>query len=240
MTIPLIPTTSVVVNAHVEKELLRSTLESIEYSLEFLTVAERNAFNILIILDNSDSETSNIAFNFKSKAKIDTRVFNVSFSDLGEARNFATDLAESDWLTFIDGDDLMGPSWLKSLVNVEFNFDKQIIYHPSYLIYFGNSRRIHYQNLLDDMSTQDHLKIATLYNPWGSPIYAHRKLLLENRYSKTKIEENLGFEDWTFNRTTLLKNIAHMTIPSTFYLIRDRDNSLSKNKISNNFFPMWS
>jgi cellulose synthase/poly-beta-1,6-N-acetylglucosamine synthase-like glycosyltransferase len=239
MLSPLRRSISIVVTAHTEGILLSSTLKSIENSIVKLLNVEDCSINTLVILDNSDLETSSIAYEYMASSISQTQIYKVQFSDLAKSRNFAVESTDSDWITFIDGDDLMGADWLKSLTSTEIEFDKKSIYHPSYLVFFGKSRRIHYQNLFDKISFEELLKIIILYNPWGSPLFAFRNLLLENKFQETDHLYNLGFEDWTFNRMTLIKHIRHLTIPNTFYFVRDREDSLSKHKNLNHYFPSW-
>ena len=62
----------------------------------------------------------------------------------------------------------------KDIFDSDFNenidkIDPTTVYHPAYLIYFGNSSRIHHQYAFNELSNIDLIKLATVTNPWGSP-----------------------------------------------------------------------
>lgn len=233
------PSVSFIINAHNEGKILSSALFSLDTVLNNITTSSESYFDISIILDDASVDTKNVASMFKKNTKIKTNIYDVNFLDLAKSKNYAVENSDSDWITFVDGDDIVGSGWIHSILAKEKNFDPETVYHPSYLIFFGNSRRIHYQNLFDYFPISELLKISILYNPWGSPLFASRKLLKDNKFIETNKKLSLGYEDWTFNRRTLERGYSHKTIPNTFYLIRDRIGSLSKFKASNVYFPGW-
>jgi len=229
---------SIVLNGHKERSLIVSAIRSIELGISEIKKPNKCTFDLILVLDSADEQTVKLAQDAISQLSVQTSLTFVNYSDLGEARNHGVKYSNSDWITFLDGDDLVGPNWLNTISENIDKIDPTTVYHPAYLIYFGNSSRIHHQYAFNELSNIDLIKLATVTNPWGSPLLAHKSLLLENPYDRSDKLNHLGYEDWAFNRSTLEKGIRHYCLNDTFYLIRDRSESLSKITTSNYYFPI--
>jgi glycosyltransferase involved in cell wall biosynthesis len=229
---------SIVLNGHKERNLIVTAIKSVELGISKINNPSKCTFDLIIVLDSADDQTLKLTQDAIPNLNLQASLIFSNYSDLGEARNHGVKHSNSDWITFLDGDDLVGPNWLNAISENVDLINPLTVYHPAYLIYFGNSNRIHHQYSLNEVSNFDLIKLATVTNPWGSPLLAHKSLLLDNPYKRSDKLKHLGYEDWTFNRSTLEKGMKHHCFNDTYYLIRDRSESLSKIKTSNYYFPI--
>ena len=103
------PKISVIVPVYNTEEYLSQCLESI---LE-QTFPD---FEVIVVNDGSSDKSHDVAKSYSEK---DSRILIVNQENKGlsEARNAGIDRAKGEWITFIDSDDIIAPSFLQKLLD---------------------------------------------------------------------------------------------------------------------------
>lgn len=185
------------------------------------------------LMDKADKPTIDIVHNCGSW--LDS-VQHVEFGDLGLTRNAGTQLANGEFLAFLDGDDLWGSSWLTDAYTraAAEQEGKRSIWHPECLFYFdegdydrhsiGRAPRLDAKSfyLRHRPSDTDDFNINALFlnNLWTANVFAHRSI--HERYPYKAVYKELGFgvEDWSWNIETLTNGLVHRVVSDTVHLIR--------------------
>jgi hypothetical protein len=148
---------------------------------------------------------------------------------LGGKRNFAIDYARAnnfDLITFLDDDDLFGPSWLPGLFYAAEKNERGI-FHPQWNVLFGPD----WFKLHEHIGSNDprfDSRDCLLNNPW-SALCAFNPFIMNVRYNEHLItDKRLSFEDWSFNLDTYCDGYEHIAVKDTFHFLRMRENSLGK------------
>lgn len=158
---------------------------------------------------------------------------------LGGKRNFAIKYARAhsyDLISFLDDDDLFGPSWIPGLCKqADLDFELGIpdrIYHPQWNVLFSSQSYAVREHLSQDDPRFDSRDMM-LYNPWSALCAFHPMYVQWMYHCHTKTDKKYSFEDWTFNLDTWCDGQKHIAIPSTYHFLRMRPNSLGKSTMMN-------
>lgn len=208
---------SIVVTAHNEGLYLYKTILSIEKSIELLPEI---SYEIIISLDNPDDETIRVA-KFLSKKK-QIKIFESSFGNPADNRNFAISKAKGSICALIDGDDLVSKNWFKNgLAKLKEN--ENSIIRPQIHAMFGtrmNSLSI-WQMRNSTEKNIDSIQMS-YWNPWTLTLIAKTELLKDTPFKPQK--GGFGFEDYLFNCDIISKNIPILIAPETTFFYRQRPN----------------
>ena len=100
---------SIIVPVYNIKEYLPSCLDSI--------IAQSFTDFELILIDDGSSDGSGDICEYYSLLDNRIRVCHKANEGVSKARNFGIEIAEGEWIAFIDGDDYIVPEYLEALVN---------------------------------------------------------------------------------------------------------------------------
>jgi glycosyltransferase involved in cell wall biosynthesis len=217
------PSVTVVINAHREGLLCWASLQSVSRAK---AQAELHGIDveILVALDRVDSLTRNIVDEW-TESGVCKIVFDNG--DLGRSRNDAVQRASNEWIAFLDADDIWGETWLYEAVSASLNDNRtNVVWHPEVNIYFGYACHL-YRHI--DMEEQE-FKLTSLVgnNYWTSLCFARRDLLRKVPYPATQLQQQIGFEDWGWNRAVIDAGAIHKVVRGTGHAIRTREGSLVK------------
>lgn len=215
------PTITAVLNAHREGLIAKPSLESLKRSV--LKARDHGfATAILVILDRSDQLTRNVV---ESQNKGDFRVIETDFGDPGEARNFAVEEAKSNYVGFLDADDLWGSNWLCDAAYIAETRNEPIIWHPEVCIYFGAAKHIFCHVDMEDVAFRP--TGLAIENYWTALSFASKEIYADNPYPTTDLNAGFGFEDWSWNMETISRGIIHKIVPKTGHAVRRKAESVS-------------
>ena len=102
---------SIVLTAHNCEAYLDNTLSSLVNSLIGFT----EGYEIILINDASIDSTAELLQQF-ADSHSDTHLFQVDFTNIGKVRNFGVQQCSGDYITMIDGDDLILPHALAEIM----------------------------------------------------------------------------------------------------------------------------
>jgi hypothetical protein len=197
--------------------------ESAVYSLSMNLHKDRR-LQVLFVLDRADATTEKAVCEIQEAARCDGRfsviesidLIKTSYGEPGSARNEGVRAARGDVVIVMDGDDLVGRSFvtrgiLAILENRNSAARNGIVCHPEYLYYFGERAVIwkqpHWHEYLTNYASLLHT------NLWDVTMIASRSLLADNPYLPSSISAGSGYEDWEWCLYTTGRGIEHRIVP---------------------------
>ncbi|WP_140984189.1 glycosyltransferase family 2 protein [Asticcacaulis tiandongensis] len=211
-----------IVNLHNEGQMARASLVNLKRAAEF---ARQSGLTVEIIaaLDRANPETVALAEDMS-----DTHLRCVYFDhgDLGRSRNNAVEVAQGQWIAFLDGDDLWSENWLTEAHACASADPRFIVWHPEINLYFGDSSGLH---IHADMEQTEFEPLAlALSNIWTALCFTKRDWLLRVPYPMTDLQNRVGFEDWGWNISIIEHGGLHKVVKGTGHALRTRWNSLAQ------------
>lgn len=89
--------------------------ECVEYCLSSLLDQTSDDYEIVVVDDGSTDETPLILDTYRDNPKI--RIFHKANGGLSDARNYGVGKAHGDYITFVDGDDIVSPFYVEALIS---------------------------------------------------------------------------------------------------------------------------
>lgn len=206
-----------VINLHNEGFLayatVRSALKAIEEAKQKMDLKSR----LLLVLDNPNDVTISMVDNFSKIEYIE--IINVDVKDLGLSRNEAVNICDSEYITFLDGDDLWGKDWLWRCYQADKEEKgREIVWHPEANIIFDNDYHIfHHTDMDSNDFVLDYLRIS---NYWTALSFAKTEAYRKTPFHRNRIKEGFGYEDWNWNCRTIKEGLTHKVALNTCHFIR--------------------
>lgn len=152
--------------------------------VESVVTQDYNDFELLLIDDGSLDKCPQICDRWASKDKR-IRVVHQKNGGLSDARNTGIELAQGDYITFIDSDDYIGANTLSPLMNHLKNYPQiDILEYPAFL-FFGSPKQ-------EELSFPE----ETVYHDAGTYWYechAYRHSYAWNKIYKKKLFRNVRY-----------------------------------------------
>lgn len=214
---------SIVVTAHNEGILLHKALNSVFCAADELD-RKKITYEVIVHIDNGDSETISVAKRYPSIMKRKIRILNNDFGNLSKSRNFAASVASGKYVAFLDGDDYISKNWYLNAINELKRRSRDCIIYPEAVLTFQDNK-CHVLQLLKKYTGKDKDFLTILSgNCYTSVVMAKKKVFLDTPY--LLMGEGYCYEDYVFNVQTLEKNIPHLVAPGTVMFYRKSDNSM--------------
>lgn len=220
---------SAIVNLHDEGISATASLISAWRATEVAKQADLDV-SLVLILDRPTEDTVHIATSWEKRG---ATVFTVDCGDLGKARNEAARLVDSQWLAFLDADDLWGEQWLvQAYFTATTDPPRSTIdvWHPQVNVIFGD----HHSLLHHVASTSESFSWARfrLHNMWTALAFVRRSHLVAVPYPENDLANGFGFEDWSWNMEVLRRGGRHQVVPDSVHFIRrvDSDSLLNRSQ----------
>jgi len=182
---------------------------------------------IICVNDGSTDNCLKILEDFKSKDNR-IKIINKQNAGLGNARNTGLEVAEGEYISFIDSDDYIDENFLELLYMEAKENDADVA--------CGGIKRendgdtyflINYPQtvITDDIYQKILISKATQFSFVWNKIYKH-SFLNEN---KLKFMPDVNFEDLIYTPQIMLKSNVLITVPNTFYHYVKREKSIFQN-----------
>lgn len=175
------------------------------------------ACSVLVVLDRPTPESRHFFMNF-ADGRAQMRVLEVACGDPGLSRNHGVRHALSEYVFFLDADDLIGESWLARGVGTLIQAGGKCIAHTEYCVVFDSSWSFWKKH----SSSCEAFDASALVenNCWDIGCGASRELLLRYPFHPTAPSSGFGYEDWHLYCQTLADGIEHRVVPKTVYFAR--------------------
>ena len=204
-----------VLTAHSEGVLAGPSLASFEQAIDYGRQAGL-AIESLILLDRADAATRE---QFEGVGERH-RVVETDAGDPGLTRNAAVALADTDYISFLDGDDLWSFNWLPAAHDLCRVRPASIVAHSEINIIFGDARQMWFHaDSRDPSFDPNYLRIG---NYWDALSFGACEIYRRFPFIKNDYKRNVGPEDWLWNCMTLAAGIDHAPALDTVHFKRRR------------------
>ncbi|MBX2886430.1 MAG: glycosyltransferase family 2 protein [Granulosicoccus sp.] len=208
-----------VMTAHGEGALAGVSYKNMCNTVEF---AQANGISVqkLLFLDRADQYTSAV---FNGLDQSDVTIVETDFGDQGKVRNTAAEMANGEYIAFIDGDDLWSDNWLCEAHTLLKQFGDRGIAHPEFNWFFGGVSSVLIN--VDQESAEYEEDFLRHANYWDAMCMAKTSTHLAHPYCERRIKAGFAFEDWHWNCETVSAGFIHKVVPDTIHFKRRRSNS---------------
>ena len=224
---------TVAVTAHNEGLVSHKTMRSILEATKRLE-EKKISYEILIHIDNGDQITKDY---FKRYAKMpNVVIYENNFGDPGPSRNFLAQKASGEYLTFLDGDDLISDNWLVVAYGALIGATEEVIVHPEGILTFGTEVNNVLTIQTETLPREKDTIILLGENRWCAILMAKTSTLLKFPYQH--LTGGYSHEDYVFNVETTNAGIKHIIAKETILFYRRSNNSrLSSSNNMNQIIP---
>lgn len=211
-----------IVTAHKEGPILLSALKSIKRNFN---QSPNVKFEILISLDRANNLTAEIAKDF-AKNDSNIKIIHHDYGDVGLSRQSTLKFSSFDYAAFLDGDDLWGDFWIKS-VRQRIQRNPEIIWHPDLTLYFDDDLRLVRKNI-NGNSVKFRKEILIFENLWTStfvtPTHIMEKVPMQGGDTYNSVVP-YAYEDWSWFRDTVAMGYRHGVAKKTVNFVRLKSES---------------
>lgn len=224
---------TIVVNGHREASLIIPTLRCVALAAAYAR-ANGISCGVCVLLDRPDEATIEAVEDVRQD---DWQVLHAAVGDLGLARNEAVDrAAPSRYVAFMDGDDLCSRNWVSEAFRVSERARQPTVWHPAANYIFGPDPTyvFWHRGMSDPMFSLSYLVLENYYTALS---YADRSIYESIPYTRNRLSEGWGYEDWSWNAETIAAGITHEVVPGTAHFVRRKPKSLLKDTKSASALP---
>ena len=211
-------TITAVLTAHSEGVLAGPSLASFEAAIEHGRAAGL-AVESLVLLDRADPATREQFTGVGERH----RLVETDQGDPGLTRNAAVAMADSEYIAFLDGDDLWSFNWITAAHNLCRTQPSSLVAHSEINIVFGDARQMWFHaDSRDPSFDPSYLRVA---NYWDAMSFGACDIYRRFPFIKNDYKRSVGPEDWLWNCNTLAAGIDHAPAPDTVHFKRRRRSS---------------
>jgi glycosyltransferase involved in cell wall biosynthesis len=208
---------SVVVNLHREGRIAVPALRS---AARAVAAAPELSAEIVVVVDNGDAATERALMRVVGPFRTER----CGFGDPALARNLGVERAAGTFIAFLDGDDLIGESWLKRAAAALRERDgRDVVAHPRFNYVFGRDGAPIVWTHPDMETDAVDLNLLRAGNFWTSASFARADLYRRFPFPANALEAGLGHEDWAFNLATVEAGVTHIAPEGTVHFIRRKE-----------------
>jgi len=198
----------------------------LEQTINSIKLQTYKNWELIIIDDNSNLNTIKVLKKYLKKKKISI-IFLKKNIGAGPCRNLGIKKSKSNFLAFIDSDDLWKKNKLKDQVNFMINNNLKFTY-TNYATFEKNSKKVNYINCPKKIS---YLKFLRNTSIGTSTMMVEKKILGNIKFTNTKICEDFFF------KCQILKKIKYAFCLNKYLTnYQIRKNSLQSKKLRNLFW----
>lgn len=197
--------------------------ETISASIESVIIQDYQDWELIIIDDNSNDNTSDVIANYQKK---DSRISLItSKSNIGpaRARNLGIEAARGRWIAFLDSDDM----WCKGKLSSQLDFHQS----NHVTITFTQFKRISFDGLkIGHLISVPH--IISYHQLLGNTAIATSTVIIDcEAYGAKPVMKSVYYDDFACWLEILKKGGVAMGLQLDLMRYRVRPGSISRNKL---------
>lgn len=152
-------------------------------------------YEIIVVNDgNNELETKKIHLMVKRFGRSDIRVIDIEKnSGLSNARNVGARAARGEWLTFLDADDMLEPTYLEECLKTVFGKPKKYAYTDFFYWWTGKKQP---EDLVYKEATEYSFWWLLVKRTWLANIVIHKSAFDASGGYKDVMSRFGGYEDW--------------------------------------------
>ena len=230
------PELTVIVTAHREGRLLRPTLRSVQNAIDRVVDAGSKV-ELLIMCDHADDATWSAAEKWCSSPGLDfsARAERVAFGESGATRNAAALSATSEFVAFVDGDDLVSSNYFLDALQRLREATSALVLHPEFVVSFG-ARSLLWRAESTRLHQIDYRDLIR-HNLWPASCVTRRSIMIDTPYRSMAPDSGYGPEDWVWNIDTSARGVSHDVVADTVFFYRVRETGGVNNRHSASILP---
>ena len=186
-------------------------------------------FEVICILDSSNSKTYEIVREYKNNYPRSLRIFETSFRDPGLVRNFGIDKAEGEYIYFIDGDDYLEKNCFKKLYSIAAKSNVDVVIGNFYIVRPPKKRKSSqfFRKLLKDGEYSSETIAKKIINDFNIRGFVWNKLFkksLLDKYNIRFVPTKYSIEDRPFLlQCVLAANKVYLTKEKTYNYVQHKE-----------------
>ena len=216
---------SIIIPVYNVEKYLKETLDSVK-------AQTYTYWECIIVDDGSKDYSKKIALEYCKKDKR-FRYYFQSNAGPSAARNFGLAQSKGEYIQFLDADDVILSERLELLLRKYISTKGNVILYSNMLL--GDSKNIYKTSLPNrPANIGKDISFNDMYRRFALDfLFIPSCLLLSKRVtSNVKWNEKLNYsEDWDYYLSILKNNYVFRCLPEPLAIYRNRQNSLSKNKL---------
>ena len=227
---------SIILTFHNEGAVIHKTFLALRRMVKKLD-EQRVSYEVIAHIDNGDEDTRNVIK--RESENFDIKIFENSFGEPSQSRNYAVSMAKGKYVCLMDGDDLFSENWLLDAYNLQEESKEDIIFHPECNLTFGLDEQPRLWRMRNSFDLDNDTLILLGRNRWCSGTFLKRSVA--NKFHYEKAIGCYGFEDWHYNCETRAHGVKHNVVPGSilFYRVR-KGSTYSKHTGQNTTIPYTS
>lgn len=200
---------------------MRRTLLSLEEAVRYASQFDI-AFEIVVVLDNADVATRNLAEAYDYGVFDGAQVIHVRNGSLGTSRNDGIAVAHGEYIATADADDLVSFDYFQRLYITARAGNGRAIVFPEYYFGFG------IDNYIWRLWEHRYIGSAALLHrhPYVSRVMFHRDVAQRVQFADVGLKSGYAYEDWHFNCECLAAGYSIEIARDAVLFYRQRPGSL--------------
>ena len=196
----------------------------IEECLDSLLKQTLSDIEIICINDGSTDNTAQILEKYSDIHK-NIKVYHRENSGLSVSRNFAIDVANGEYISFVDSDDWVSPDFYEKLYNAAKKYEADVA--CTNLLRTGGETD-YYIVKIDKYRTAEKVKYKYKYAHIPESNYVMNKIYKTSEIKRINLrfEPNIYYEDVEFSHKALYYMKKLVTVPEAVYYYRDNPVSI--------------
>jgi glycosyltransferase involved in cell wall biosynthesis len=176
----------------------------------------------ILVLDQPDEETAAVAARWRPALPRAVAVA-AQLDDRGLARNLGMSAARGEYATLVDGDDLVGRTWLTAAHRMASEGPRAWVLHPEVNVRFGD--RACWWRSPDQEAGMFPAANLLFSNYWTGAAFARREVFLQIPFESCPRGSGFGHEDWHWNVQVMAAGHRHKVVAGTVQFLRGRAGS---------------
>lgn len=211
------PLISIVICFHNEDFIAGWTLDCVK-RMRAYALASGFETELICVLDRADPITTKVVCGHPCINPND-HVIPVDNGDPGYSRNDGVAISRGNFIAILDGDDYCSENWLAAAGNAACAEDKPTVFHPDYIVSFGEHFAI--TRVTDMRQRKYDLRNCLKVNPWAVTSFGKREIFLAHPYQSADVRQTgFGYEDWEWNLGMTAAGYLHLSVPDTALFYR--------------------